>query len=543
MSSRLVFRSLKPLFPVSLISVLVLGTVFRSGCVKAQSTPIGKTSGVSLAARLPITSATVKNVLPEFETLVNQTLARTQVPGLAIAIVHEDEVIYLRGFGVREVAQPEPVDVDTVFQLASVSKPIAATVMAALVSDGLIQWDDPIQRHDPRFRLDSPFTSESVTLRDMFSHRSGLPAHAGDRLEDIGYDQAEVLRRLRFLPLENRFRATYAYTNFGLTAAAMAAAKSSGQSWEDLSQTRLYQPLGMTRTSSRHADFLAEPNRVKNHRRQGDRWVVSPEQRNPDAQTPAGGVSASIQDLAQWLRLQLNQGQMDGRQIIDPEALAETHRPQMISQAPQNPSQDQAGLYGLGWGVSYPEPHSVRLSHSGGFELGTATVVVLLPQEKLGIAVLSNAGPIGVPEALAASFVDIVQQGQPQQDYVAVFAEVFKILFAPPYGQGRTYIPPANALPPQPSDRYTGIYKNDYFGPIEIADRQGRLTLYLGPKRWAFPLQHYSGDTFSYQPTGENAYGPSGVTFVFTSGGSQPAAQVTIENLDVYGQGTFTRQP
>ncbi|MDG2989722.1 serine hydrolase [Candidatus Synechococcus calcipolaris G9] len=536
------FRPLATLF--SLVSLAVGVDVHGAEVARAQmdSSPTTHPVYVASQPREPITLARVKNALPQFETLVNDTLLRTQVPGLAIAIVYEDEVIYLQGFGVREVNQPEAVDIDTLFQLASVSKPIASTVMAALVSDGTIQWDDPIQRHDPNFAMNESFVSQSVTLRDMFSHRSGLPVYGGDRLEDIGFSQAEVIRRLRFLPLDNRFRATYAYTNFGLTAAAVAAAKSRGQSWEDLSRTRLYQPLGMTRTSSRHADFLADPNRVKNHRQRGDRWVVSPEQRNPDAQTPAGGVSSSIRDLAQWMRLQLNQGQFQGRQIMTADALAETHRPQMISQAPANPSQDRAGFYGLGWNVSYPTSDAVRLSHSGGFLLGAATVVVLVPQEKLGIAVLSNAAPIGVPEALAASFLDIVNEGQPQQDYVALFADLFKILFAPPYGEGRTYTPPDNALPAKPGDRYVGIYKNDYVGPIAVEKMNGDLTLYLGPNRMAFPLRHYSGNTFSYQPTGENAYGPSAVTFRFALE-SQPASHVTIENLDVYGQGTFARQP
>lgn len=536
------FRPLTTLF--FLVSLVANVAQFGADSAKAQMGSSSPPKPIYLASepKEPITLAQVKNALPQFETLVNDTLLRTQVPGLAIAIVYGDEVIYLQGFGVREVGQPEAVDIDTVFQLASVSKPIASTVMAALVSDGTIQWDDPIQRHDPSFAMNESFVSQSVTLRDMFSHRSGLPAHGGDRLEDIGYSQSEVIRRLRFLPLENHFRATYAYTNFGLTAAAVAAAKSRGQSWEDLSRMRLYEPLGMTRTSSRHGDFLAEANRVKNHRQQGDRWVVSPEQRNPDAQTPAGGVSSSIRDLSQWLRLQLNQGQFQGRQIIAADALAETHRPQMISQAPANPSRDRAGFYGLGWGISYPEFDAVRLSHSGGFELGAATVVVLLPQERLGIAVLSNAAPIGVPEALAASFFDIVNQGQPQQDYVAIFGELFKQLFAPPYGQGHAYISPADALPPKPGDRYVGIYKNDYFGPIAVEKTNGRLTLYLGSNRMAFPLRHYNGNTFSYQPTGENAYGPSAVTFRFALD-AQPASHVTIENLDVYGQGTFARQP
>src|SRR5208282_643540 len=143
-----------------------------------------------------------------------------------------DEVIYLKGFGVREVDAPAAVGPDTIFQLASVSKPIAATVVAALVGDGVIGWDDPIVRHDPGFEMYDPWVTRQVTLRDMFAHRSGLPDHAGDLLEDMGWDRDAILYRLRYQKPGSSFRSHYAYTNFGFTEAAVAAAKASGQSWE-----------------------------------------------------------------------------------------------------------------------------------------------------------------------------------------------------------------------------------------------------------------------------------------------------------------------
>src|SRR5258708_6379478 len=182
--------------------------------------------------------------LPDLDNFVLETLKRTGVPGLSVAIVYKDQVIYLKGFGVRQAGKSEPVDPDTVFQLASVSKPIASTVVAALVGDGLVAWDDPIIRRDPTFAMHDAWVTENVTLRDMFCHRSGLPNHAGDALEDIGYDRAEILHRLRYDRPDSSFRSHLAYTHFGLTAAAVAAAKASGKSWEDVSAERLYQPLG-----------------------------------------------------------------------------------------------------------------------------------------------------------------------------------------------------------------------------------------------------------------------------------------------------------
>ena len=145
-------------------------------------------------------------VLPELDKLVEQTLKKTGVPGMAIAVVCKDQVVYLKGFGVREAGKEERVDADTVFQLASVSKPMASTVLAALVGEGLIDWDDRVIDHDPGFRLSDPFVTREVTLRDLLCHRSGLPDHAGDLLEDLGYDRAEVLRRLRYLKPASSFR-------------------------------------------------------------------------------------------------------------------------------------------------------------------------------------------------------------------------------------------------------------------------------------------------------------------------------------------------
>jgi CubicO group peptidase (beta-lactamase class C family) len=179
------------------------------------------------------------------EQLAKDTLHKTGVPGMAIAVVYHDEVLYLKGFGVRKAGENQPVDADTVFQLASVSKPIASTIVAGVVGDGVVSWDDPISKHDPDFQMDNSYVTREVTLRDMFSHRSGLPDHAGDLLEDLGFDRATILSRLRYLPTADHFRATYAYTNFGLTEAAVAAAKAAGKSWEDLAVQKLYQPLGM----------------------------------------------------------------------------------------------------------------------------------------------------------------------------------------------------------------------------------------------------------------------------------------------------------
>lgn len=515
-------------------AALVVGLVLAlqpPGAVRSAESP----SGPPPPPR-QVTAESLAAALPRLDALATEMQRSTGVPGLAIVVVHADRVVFLKGYGVRRVGEPGAVDADTVFQLASLSKPIAATVVAGLVGDGRVGFDDPVLRTLPEARIGPPAIAAAVTIRDLLAHRSGLPDHAGDHLEDLGFDRATILERLRLLPTGNRFRADYAYTNFGFTAGAVAAANAAGRPWELLSSERLYGPLGMTRTSSRDADFVAAANRASLHVPEGGGWVPR-YQRDADAQAPAGGVSSSARDLGQWLRLQLAGGRLDGRAVINPAALAETHRPQIVSQQPRDPATDRAGFYGLGWNVSYTDRGTVQLGHSGAFDLGAATAVYLLPAESLGIVVLSNSRPLGVPEALSLSFLDLATTGAAKRDYLAALRPLFQAMEQQDYA---TVLTPARPLPARPADAYTGTYANGYVGLIAVVRRGDGLELQLGPRLTPFPLTPVSGDTFRYQPAGENAYGPSAVTF--TVGADGRATAVRIDNLNLEGQGVLQRR-
>ncbi|HEU0157385.1 MAG TPA: serine hydrolase [Stellaceae bacterium] len=484
--------------------------------------------------------ARLEDMLQQFDRLAQDIMRRSGIPGMSIAVVHRDRLVYIKSFGVREAGKPAPVDPDTVFQLASVSKPIAATVIAALVGDGTVGWDDPVVRHDPGFEMHDPWVTREVTLRDMLAHRSGLPDHAGDMLEDLGYDRGQVLHRLRYQKPDSGFRARYAYTNFGFTEAAVAAASAAGNSWEDLSAERLYRPLGMAHASSRFADFTAAANRVRGHVRIGGEWVAK-YTRDPDAQSPAGGVSASVRDMASWLRLQLAAGKFAGKQIIDAAALAETHRPQIVRSPAKNPAIDHSGFYGLGWNIDYDPEGRVHWSHSGGFDLGAATSVSLLPAKELGIVALTNAQPIGVPEAVAKSLFDLALYGKVEKDWLTLYGELMTTVLAPGYTAIDYAKMPGQPSPALPAAAYRGTYENALYGPADVVDGDAGLVLKLGPRHRPYLLRHVDRDVFGYQPEGENAAGPSAVRF--TIGIDRRAEAVTIDNLDTNGQGTFRRAP
>lgn len=493
----------------------------------------------SLAAESPVPEERVQVAVAELEKMATSAMTTTGIPGLAIAVVYKDKVVFARGFGVREVGKKDPVDADTVFLLASVSKPIGSTVVAAAGGDGPVSWDSRISDLDPGFALSEPWVTREVTVRDFYAHRSGLPPHAGDLLEDIGFDREEVLHRLRYQEPATSFRSGYAYTNFGMTEGAVAVAKALGTTWEELSEERLYRPLGMTSTSSRHADFLAQKNRALGHVEDNGRWVQR-FQRNPDAQSPAGGVSSSVNDLTKWMRLQLAGGRWEDRQLIDKAALDETHHPHMLTGF--NPATGIPGFYGLGWNVGYDPQGRLRLSHSGAFGLGAATAVYLVPAEQLGIVVLTNAAPIGVPEAIGMEFLDRALYGAPTADWTTIFADVFARMNAAEAALIADYsTPPASPSPAGPLDGYTGTYMSDMYGELRVIKKNDQLVLALGPKDRTIPLKHWDRDIFLYEMESENLVGPSGL--FFTMGPEGKALSVTAENLNRTGQGTFLRKP
>ncbi len=168
----------------------------------------------------------VTNAIHQVEGVAQNKISEDAVPGLAIAVVFQDKVAYAKGFGMRDMNTKMPVDADTVFQIASVSKPIGATVVAELVGEGKITWDSKLAVLDPTFAMFDPWVTHEITIRDMYAHRSGLPEHAGDLLEDLGFTREQILHRLRYQRPESSFRSHYAYTNFGLTERGVTAAKA-----------------------------------------------------------------------------------------------------------------------------------------------------------------------------------------------------------------------------------------------------------------------------------------------------------------------------
>jgi CubicO group peptidase (beta-lactamase class C family) len=471
-------------------------------------------------------------LVDEYLPFVRETLG---IPGIAIAVVSlEAEFERTAALGVRSLAASDGVDQHTAFPLASLSKPIGSTILALLMaerqrlSSKTLAWTDEVEG----FSIARPSTYAS-----LFSHRSGLPDHAGDLLEDLGFDRAAILDRLGKLALNSID--SYAYTNFGLTAAAVRAAESVGEVWEDLADRLLYRKLGMDSTSSRFEIFCGRENRTWGHRPGDDgRWVVGRPQRNPDAQTPAGGVTSTAHDLIAWMKLHLGDLEtLKKVDLADSEWITQTHRHYLGNEG-----------YGYGWNVtSDAAGQVVTLSHSGAFDMGAGTSVFLWPREKLGIVALTNAAPTGAPEALCLAFKRLLDDDQltveqlrtvegPSRErpdrpltFLANFVDSMHAQLQPPR---------RDAGQPTPGETFAfdGTYGSEFYGDARFELEGGELIMYLGNKTADFDNRHTlrrtsAPNVFVYDSNGEFGRPNNRVEFL-RGDGSEPD-RVRLWNLFV----------
>lgn len=477
--------------------------------------------------------ASVANAVSRLDAMAADLMARSKVPGMSVAVVYEGRPIYLRGFGVRRNDAAGAVDADTVFPLASLSKSLGATVVAHQVGQGKITWDSPVAPYLPWFKLGDYAHTQALTVADLYSHRSGLGDHVGDHLEDIGYDRRGVLERLAYVPVKP-LRSSYAYSNFGITAGAEAVAAAAGTSWEDLSDSVLYGPLRMTRTSSRYADFVARDNRVAGHMLHDGRFEVLA-QRQPDAQSPAGGVSSSARDMARWMALVLGEGTLDGRSFVNRDALLAATKLQM--------TREDGSQYGYGFGVGTDHAGNTVLSHSGAFQMGAGTYYRMVPSLNLGIAVLTNGSPTGAAEALGTLFFEHAQNAVSGNDWYALYNQYMVTELYPPFGKLAGQEPPLSPAPPLALENYVGRYTNDYAGDARVSlAADGTLALHMGPDgKTTYALRHWDGNRYVFDLVNENANFGSVSSAWFETDAQGRMVRLRIEYFAEGQDGVFNR--
>lgn len=447
-----------------------------------------------LAAARPLAAG---DPLDGIDAYIEAAMPKWQAPAVAIAVVKDGQVVLVRGYGMRDVGRREPVHAPTVFRLASISKTFTAASVGLLVDEGKLAWDDPVKRHLPEFELYDPYLTEQATLRDLLSHRVGL--ETGDivaRRGDLPRD--EILRRLKFLQPYSPFRGRFKYSNLMYVAAGEAVSRASGQSWEDFATRRLIEPLGMTNTTPTFAQLapanLATPYRLHDGKLQA--VTTAP---IIDAVAPAGSVHSSAEDMAQWLKLWLGEGQADGKTILKRETVRE-----MLAMHSVTPikRRDAGNVYaarffgwGLGWSVLDYRGRKIH-THAG----GSGTFIGLMPEEGIGVVVLTNLEFTNLGGMLMYDVFDAYLL-DPGQAFSRERWGQWLAADEPPEITGnkarakreRTRI--GGTSPSVPIANFAGRYRCDLYGEIEIEHAGGELALKLGGNP-SVRLEHWQDDTF-----------------------------------------------
>ncbi len=479
----------------------------------------------------------------DLDAFVKQAMKEYGVPGCSVAVVKDDKVVLVRGYGVRGFGRDDAVDENTLFMIASNTKPFTAALLATLVDEGKLGWDDHVIDRLPEFALPDPYPTREVTIRDLLAHRTGLPAFTGDNLERLGFGRPELLRRIRFFKTTHSFREKASYSNPAYLTAGMVAARVGGASWEDLVKARLFEPMGMTQSGVSVKDRDRSNNVAEAHfaKPDGEPYVVP--WNNHDPMGPAGSITSTAADMARWVRMQLGEGRLDGKQIISAKSIREMHTPAMVETptfAELPPIDRYSGFsYGLGWGIYHYQ--GSEIIEKGGAQAGMRSAVVLVPSKKAGIVILANMNLTVLPEAIRAKFLELVvaPAGRDVQAEIRRAHAAIKKTFsmAPPARKtGR----PASL----PLASYAGVYSNDLCGPITVKVINGVLHWEAGPEHFGGSLEHVGYDTFSLgYPSGQLAL-PEDVTFVIDAEGHpQTLISETYGTLKRVEKGTQASAP
>ena len=419
-----------------------------------------------------------------FDQFVQVALRDYGVPGATVVITNANETVFLKGYGIRSSDAAGAVDENTRFQLASMSKFIAATAVGALVDRGVVTWDAPVRTFSPDTALAVPYATENATLRDYFAYRSGLPAYGGDLLLRLGYDTGELVRRARFLPFDHSFRAESAYSNYGIFLGQEAAAHAAGVTPPALLASEVFRPLGMARSGPTQAELLKDDNRAAAHNLNGS---VMPYE-NVDAFSGAGAVVSTGADFARWMRMLLAKGAFEGRWVLAEATVTQIFAASMV-QGVGGPLQDPNYYAGLGC-ESY---HFLRyrvIEKNGALD-GVRTIVTLVPERGIGIAVFANKQLTVFPEAVRAAFLEreLGPSGRDLQAQIRREQAAWNALLAVPK-------PPTSAPLTRDLDAFTGRYASPLYGALAVVRDGTKLDVAVGPHAYPGHLAHWSGDTF-----------------------------------------------
>ena len=476
-------------------------------------------------------------ILENLDVYITNAMAEWDIPGLAIAVVKDDEIVFAKGFGVCELGKPDPVDENTIFAIASNTKAFTSTAIGLLVQEGKLDWDDLVIEHLPGFRMYDPYATNEITIRDLLCHRSGLQTWGGDlAIYGSNRSREEVVHKARYIKPSSSFRSSFGYTNYMFIVAGQIIATVSGSSWDTFIKKRILEPLSMTRSNTSINELMGAGNIAIPHEVVQDKITPLP-YRNVDSIGPSGSINSTARDMAQWLRCQLNSGKVDEKQLIDKDILEETRIPHMpipiLPFIKKNIPTIHFLSYGLGWMLLDYHGHLV-VRHTGGVD-GMSSMVNLLPEKKLGSVVLSNKIPNRFVFALSYHVVDSYL-GTPSRDWNRLFHDLDSELATQEAVRNQQ----------EKKDRvkdtqlslslqeYKGVYKDQLYGDAAIEIRDGQLVLQLsGHPNISGLLEHWHYDTFMCQWT-DPVFDQSLVPFILDGQGKVEKFRLKVleEELD-----------
>ena len=488
---------------------------------------------LAVVLAFPATLSAQSTAPPDLDAYVASSMKTFDVPGMAVAIVKDGRILVAKGYGVRKLGEPTAVDEFTTFGIGSNTKAFTTAALATLVDEGKLSWDDPVYQRLPGFVMYDPYVSHEMTIRDLLTHRSGMGLGEGDLLfwPHSTYSREDVIYRLRFMKPQSSFRSHYAYDNLLYMTAGQIIPAVIGTSWDDYVRQHIFAPLGMSHTTLSTTVYKPGGDYAYPHSRVDGKLQVIPFE-DLDNAAPAGAINSCAADMAKWVQLQLNRGKYvdhDGRLFSEQRSremwTAQTILPIGDLPAPLAGLKANFADYALGWGLR--DYHGRKLvGHTGGVG-GFVSRVMLVPEENLGVVILTNAEEGGAFDSILYHVLDYYFH-LPPTDWIAGFkavkdqdekeaAEVMKKAAA-----GRD----ANSKPSLALEKYAGVYNDAWYGPITIRMENGGLVMSFDHTPGMIgDLQHWQYDTFKAHwrvRTIEDAF----VTFSLNPDGSIDSARL-----------------
>lgn len=410
-----------------------------------------------------------KFIKDSLDLYISRALTNWRVPGIAVCIIKDNKIVLIKGYGIKELGLPNPVDVNTLFMIGSNTKAFTATALAMLQANNKLSLDEKVTKYIPEFKLDNKFAGQEATVRDLLCHRLGFQTFQGDfTFYNTNLTRADVIKKLGELKAAYPFRTKWGYTNAAFLTAGEIIPRVAGKPWEVYLKEAIFAPLGMTNTLALTKDLPKSLNRTVPHTFTNDGRLTPIPYCQIDGLAPAGAISSSASDMSKWVLALLNNGKVGNRQVIPQTAIMATREPQDIvgSQFHLN-GENNFELYGLGWFIQDYFNHRL-IMHDGGVN-GYLSSVTLSPQDNLGIVILTNTDQNRIYEALRWEILD-AYFGRGYRNYSDAYLKNYKTQASAEQQTDRKLRDTLllNIKPALPVSAYTGKYTNGFYGSMTV---------------------------------------------------------------------------